>query len=141
MLRAQRARGAGDRNARVQAEGGVGIVREVVDGFNWQANVLDQQDRLQRNLVANVAHEIRTPIAILQAGHEAMLDGMTEPTPENLASLRDEVLRLARMVDDLQRLAAAEAAALQLKSTNHDLAAIAADAADSLSEPYRRRGR
>ena len=136
MLRAQRARGAGDRSARVDVDGGVGIVREVVDGFNWSANVLDQQDRVQRNLVANVAHEIRTPIAILQAGHEAMLDGMTEPTPENLASLRDEVLRLARMVDDLQRLAAAEAAALQLKSTTNDLAAIAADAADSLTEPF-----
>ncbi len=136
MLRAQRARGAGDRSARVEVEGSVGIVREVVDGFNWSANVLDQQDRLQRNLVANVAHEIRTPIAILQAGHEAMLDGMTEPTADNLASLRDEVLRLARMVDDLQRLAAAEAAALQLKSAAHNLAAIADDAADSLSEPY-----
>jgi two-component system, OmpR family, sensor histidine kinase BaeS len=136
MLRAQRARGAGDRSARVEVKGGIGIVREVVDGFNWSANVLDQQDRLQRNLVANVAHEIRTPIAILQAGHEAMLDGMTEPTPENLASLRDEVLRLARMVDDLQRLAAAEAAALQLKSAAHNLAGIAADAADSLSEPF-----
>ena len=46
MLRAQRARGAGDRNARVEVEGGVGIVGEVVDGFNWSANVLDQQDRL-----------------------------------------------------------------------------------------------
>jgi len=136
MLRAQRARGAGDRSARVPDVGGVGIVREVVDGFNWSANVLDHQDRLQRNLVANVAHEIRTPVAILQAGHEAMLDGMTEPTPENLASLRDEVLRLARMVDDLQRLAAAEAAALQLKTGTHDLAAIAADAAASLSEPF-----
>ena len=89
-----------------------------------------------RNLVADVAHEIRTPIAILQAGHEAMLDGMTEPTPENLASLHDEVLRLARMVDDLQRLAAAEAAALQLKTATYDLAAIAADAADSLTEPF-----
>ena len=136
MLRAQRARGAGDRSARAATESGVGIVREVVDSFNWSANVLDQQDRLQRNLVADVAHEIRTPVAILQAGHEAMLDGMTEPTPENLASLRDEVLRLARMVDDLQRLAAAEAAALQLNSESYDLAAIAADAADSLSEPF-----
>jgi two-component system sensor histidine kinase BaeS len=136
MVRAQRARGAGDRNARVDVEGGVGILREVVDGFNWSANVLDQQERAQRNLVANVAHEIRTPVAILQAGHEAMLDGMTEPTPENLASLRDEVLRLARMVDDLQRLAAAEAAALQLNSAAYDLSAIAADAADSLTEPF-----
>jgi two-component system sensor histidine kinase BaeS len=57
-----------------------------------------------------VAHELRTPVAVLQAGHEALLDGLAEPTPDQLASLRDEVLRLARMVTDLQDLAAADAA-------------------------------
>ena len=54
------------------------------------------------------------PIAILQAGHEALLDGVTEPTPAELSSLRYEVLRLARMVGDLQTLAAADAAVLNL---------------------------
>src|SRR5690348_17884497 len=51
---------------------------------------------------SDVAHELRTPIAILQAGHEALLDGVAEPTPAELGSLRDEVLRLARMVGDLR---------------------------------------
>ena len=78
------------------------------------AGTLDRQEQLRRNLVADVAHELRTPIAVLQAGHEALLDGVAEPTPAELASLRDEVLRLARMVGDLQTLAAADAAALHL---------------------------
>jgi two-component system sensor histidine kinase BaeS len=132
MLEAVRASGAGVRSVRIKKVRGVGVIRELLESFNQSANALDQRDRLQRNLVADVAHELRTPVAILQASHEAMLDGVTDPTPQNLGSLRDEVLRLARMVDDLQRLAAAEAAALQLTLAPHDLAAIAAEAADSL---------
>jgi signal transduction histidine kinase len=57
------------------------------------ARTMDRQEQLRRDLVADVAHELRTPIAVLQAGHEALLDGVTEPTPAELAPLRDEVLR------------------------------------------------
>ena len=78
------------------------------------AETLARQEQLRRDVVADVAHELRTPVAVLQAGHEALLDQVVEPTPDQLSSLRDEVLRLARMVDDLHTLAAAEAAALQL---------------------------
>jgi len=75
-------------------------------------------------------------VAVLQAGHEAMLDGITEPTPENLGSLRDEVLRLGRSLEDLRVLASAEAAALQLRVDPHDLADIARDAAAALADPF-----
>src|SRR4029077_9387941 len=85
-------------------------------------------------------HELRTPIAILQAGHEALLDGVAEPTPAELGSLRDEVLRLARMVGDLQTLAAADAAALHLTRTPADLAELAATAADSLARRFEAAG-
>jgi two-component system sensor histidine kinase BaeS len=61
-----------------------------------------------------------------------MLDGVAEPTPEQLASLRDEVLRLANMVNDLQTLAAADAAALHLSQHRCDLADLADDAVTSL---------
>lgn len=137
MLSAMRARGAGDRSVRIKKVHGVGVQRELLEGFNRSTDALDERDRLQRNLIADVAHEVRTPVAILQAGHEAILDGVSEPTPENLGSLRDEVLRLGRMIDDLQRLSAAEAAALQLNLAPGDLGAIAAQAADSLSESFR----
>jgi two-component system sensor histidine kinase BaeS len=75
-------------------------------------------------------------VAVLQAGHEALLDGVIEATPDELGSLRDEVLRLARMVDDLQTMAAADAAGLRLTRAHRDLAGIAAAAADSLSRQY-----
>ncbi|HUZ56431.1 MAG TPA: ATP-binding protein [Streptosporangiaceae bacterium] len=136
MLEVIRARAAGDRGARIKKVRGVGVERELQEAFNQSAEAVDRRDRLQRNLVADVAHEVRTPVAILQAGHEAMLDGVTELTSENVASLHDEVLRLARKVDDLQRLAAAESAALQLRRSPHDLAAIASQAAGSLGEAF-----
>jgi hypothetical protein len=104
------------------------------------AELLDGHERVRRDLVADVAHELRTPVAVLQAGHEALLDGIAEPTPEQLSSLRDEVLRLARMVDDLQLLAAADAAALQLARSPCDLSEVAATAADSLAGQFEMAG-
>lgn len=133
---AARARGRGHLGARAGKVRGLGEVKDLASAFDEMAEAREEQDRVRRNLVADVAHELRTPIAILQAGHEAMLDGMTSPTQDNLGSLLDEVYRLTRMVDDLQRLAAAEAAALQLTLAPHDLAEIAASAADSLADSY-----
>ncbi len=136
LLAAVRARGVGVRSALVRPVRGTGVIRELIESFNATTSSLDRQDRLRRNLVADVAHELRTPTAVLQASLEAMLDGVTEMTPENISSLRDEVLRLAKMVDDLQRLAAAESASLQLTLAPHNLAVIAAEAADSLADSF-----
>src|SRR4249919_1843799 len=140
LIAATRAMGRGDRAARVGQIPAPGELRELATAFDQMADTLDRQEQLRRALVADVAHELRTPIAVLQAGHEALLDGVAEPTPGQLASLRDEVLRLARMVGDLQTLAAAEAAALHLNRTRADLAELAATAADSLARRFEAAG-
>ena len=140
LITVTRAMGRGDRAARVGPIAAPGEIGELATAFDLMANTLDRQEQLRRDLVADVAHELRTPIAVLQAGHEALLDCVTEPTQEQLASLRDEVLRLARMVGDLQTLAAADAAALQLTLSRHDLAGIAAGAADSLAGRFEAAG-
>jgi signal transduction histidine kinase len=132
--------GRGERTARVGDVAAPGELRELATAFDQMADTRDRQDQLRRDLVADVAHELRTPIAVLQAGHEALLDGITEPTPDQLASLHDEVLRLARMVGDLQTLAAADAAALHLTRRPCDLAGIAATAADSLAGQFEAAG-
>src|SRR5690348_17682506 len=82
------------------------------------------EEQLRRDLVADVAHELRTPVAILQANIEALLDGVVDHTPEQTASLHEEVVRLARMVADLQSLASAEAATLHLHKMRCDLSTI-----------------
>ncbi len=79
------------------------------------ADSLEREDELRRALVADVAHELRTPVPILQGSCEELADGLAEPTPERLASLHEEVLRLGRVVDDLGTLASAEAAGLRLE--------------------------
>ena len=140
IIAVTRAMGRGDHAARVGEVAAPGELRELATAFDQMADTRDRQDQLRRDLVADVAHELRTPVAVLQAGHEALLDGITEPTPDQLASLRDEVLRLARMVGDLQTLAAADAAALHLTRRPCDLAGLAGAAADSLAGQFEAAG-
>ena len=140
IITVTRAMGGGDRAARVGPVTAPGELRELATAFDQMADTLDRQEQLRRDLVADVAHELRTPVAILQAGHEALLDGVVEPTPDQLTSLRDEVLRLARMVDDLQTLAAADAATLQLSLRRCDLAEVTAAAAGSLAGRFEAAG-
>ena len=136
LIDVTRAMAAGDRSARAGEIKAPSELRELAAAFDHMADTLDYEDKVRRDLVASVAHELRTPVAVLQAGHESLLDGVTEPSPEELGSLRDEVLRLARMVDDLQTMAAADAAVLHLTRGRHALAGIAGSAADSLARRF-----
>ncbi len=136
MLEAVRVRGTGDRSVRIKKINGVGVVRELLKSFNHATDTLDEQEQLRRAMVANVAHELRTPVAVLQAGHEAMLDGISALSAENVESLREETVRLGQMIDGLQRLAATESAVLQLRLARHDLADVAAGAAASLRNAF-----
>jgi two-component system sensor histidine kinase BaeS len=140
IIAVARARGHGDRAARVGSLRGPAELAELAAAVDQMADTVDRQEQLRRDLVADVAHELRTPVAILQAGHEALLDGVAEPTSDQLASLHEEVLRLARMISDLQILAAADAAAVQLSRRRCDLAGLAADAAGSLAGRFEAAG-
>jgi signal transduction histidine kinase len=133
LIEVTRAMAGGDRSSRMGPIRAPGELRELATAFDNMADAVDRQEQLRRDLVADVAHELRTPIAVLQASHEALLDGIAEPTPAQLTSLHDEVLRLTRIVGDLQTLAEADAAALRLTPSRRDLAEIAAAAADSLA--------
>ena len=136
LISTVRAIGAGDRNARVGSVDAPGEIRELTTSFDAMADDLVRQEQLRRNLVADVAHELRTPVAVLQAGCEALIDGVTKPTPEELASLHEEVIRLARLVDDFQILAAADAAALHLTTAVVDLAELTQTATDALARRF-----
>jgi two-component system sensor histidine kinase BaeS len=105
--------------------------------FDTMADSLEQEDRLRRALVADVAHELRTPVAVMQAETEALSDGITAPTTEALASLHEEAVRLGRLVEDLQTLSSAQAAPLELDRRPLDLGRVAAEAAHSLRPQFR----
>jgi two-component system sensor histidine kinase BaeS len=126
-----RAMGRGERNARVgPVTGAPAELRDLALTFDQMADTLAGQERLRRDLVADVAHELRTPVAVLQANTEALLDDLVPHTRDQTVSLHEEVVRLGRLVGDLQTLAAAEAAALQLDLQPCDLASVAAAAAE-----------
>ena len=131
LIESARAMGRGDRRARAgEVAGAPAELRELAAAFDQMADDLTAQEQLRRDLVANVAHELRTPVAVLQANTEALLDGVLAHSPEQTASLHEEAMRLGRMVEDLQTVAAAEAAALQLTRRPCDLAQVAAAAAE-----------
>jgi two-component system sensor histidine kinase BaeS len=126
----------GGSSPRVGSQAGPGELGELGRAFDAMATSLDEEDRLRRALVADVAHELRTPVAVLQAETEALADGMVNPSVGALASLHEEAVRLGRMVEDLQTLASAEAAGLELQPRPLDLGRVAADAADSLASRF-----
>lgn len=139
LLGAVRAMGSGRREARAGA-GGPGEVGELARAFDSMASDLEREDTLRRALAADVAHELRTPLAILLATCEALADGVAEPTPETLASLKDEAQRLATRVEDLEGLASAEAAALSLSRTPVDLDRVASEAAEAMAARFEAAG-
>ncbi|MGH9068166.1 MAG: sensor histidine kinase [Acidimicrobiales bacterium] len=133
VIGAARAMAAGNREARVGQTGAPGELGDLAEVFDHMADSLDREDQLRRALVADVAHELRTPLAVLQASCEALADGVIEPGPDALSSLRDETLRLSRMVEDLEALSQAAAAGLSLVKGPVDLARVVGAAADALA--------
>ena len=114
---------AGDRQSRT-TERAPGELGELAVAFNDMADAVVRSDRDRRNMTADVAHELRTPLAALQAGLEELRDGLVQPTPEGLAGLHDQSLRLGRVVADLAELSAVETAGLSLHLASVDLAQI-----------------
>jgi two-component system, OmpR family, sensor histidine kinase BaeS len=140
LTRAARAMAAGDKAIRVQDVGGPREMADLSRSFNSLADALEREDELRRMLVADIAHELRTPLAILQASTEAMADGVTEPTDMALSSLHEETIRLGRIVADLEVLASAQAATLTLHIEQVDLAVVARRAAAALAPQFEAAG-
>lgn len=122
----------GDREARTQVPATVGELDVLARAVDRMAADLQREDHLRRALVADVAHEVRTPLTVLLGEVEALQDGVVAADPERLASLHEEVLRLATLVEDLDAIAAAEAAGRSLEHELVDLAEVAATALHGL---------
>ncbi|WP_244362306.1 sensor histidine kinase [Streptomyces aquilus] len=119
-----RALAAGDRGARARIDA-PGELGDLAHAFDAMADDVSHTEQARHRLAADVAHELRTPLASLQAGLEELRDGYTEPTPDRLASLHDQALRLGRVIDDLGELAEAESARMSLHLAEVDLTVLA----------------
>jgi two-component system OmpR family sensor kinase/two-component system sensor histidine kinase BaeS len=118
---------AGDYEARVEERGSVEM-RRLARSFNAMADRLSASERQRRNLLADVAHELRTPLSIIQGNTEAVLDGLYPPDRSNLEPVLEETRVMARLLDDLQTLSTAEAGVLSLHRETVDPSQLAEDA-------------
>ncbi|MGD2114829.1 MAG: ATP-binding protein [Acidobacteriota bacterium] len=131
LAAAARDLGAGDLGRRVDVASNDELGR-LGRAFNDMAAALERAEDLRRRLVADVAHELRTPLAALRAQLEALQDGLTRPTPQTIGSLVEDAVHLGGLVDDLQDLALADAGRLPLDRRPLDLEREVRAAARSL---------
>jgi two-component system OmpR family sensor kinase/two-component system sensor histidine kinase BaeS len=125
LVAAARAIAAKDLTHRVEP-GGTIEVANVAHAFNDMADSLQKAEQLRRNLVADVAHELRTPLSVMQGTLTAQLDGVFPLDLSETAKLYDETRLLSRLVDDLRELAQVEAGQLQLNIGVIDLKRVIA---------------
>ena len=114
---------AGKLDTRVQVKskdevGRVGLA------FNHMAGELQRQEGLRKVMVADIAHELRTPLSVMQVNLEAMKDDLLPASPEELDGLHHEVIRLSRLVEDLRLLSLADSGNLHLRSDLIDVNAL-----------------
>ena len=111
---AARRLGRGDLSQRAETEG-PSEIRQLAHSFNVMAEGLEEAERHRRNLTADIAHELRTPLSNIQGYLEAIKDGLVQPTPETIDTIHGQALHLSRLVEDLRLLAQVEAGALTLQ--------------------------
>ncbi|MCX7773065.1 MAG: HAMP domain-containing protein, partial [Clostridia bacterium] len=127
----------GDYKARITEHSDTTEIGELTQTFNELAETLDTQENLKKRLTADVAHELRTPLATLQSHMEAMIDGIWVADKERLQSCHEEILRINRMVGDLERLTRFEGENLVLQKETFDMSAVISGIIRNFEPEYR----
>jgi signal transduction histidine kinase len=113
LAAAARAVASGDLGQQVRVEGSAEMV-DVAQAFNEMTVALGESERQRQNMVADVAHELRTPLSVVQGNLRAILDGVYPLDKAEISRIYDESRLLNRLVDDLRELALADAGQLRL---------------------------
>jgi hypothetical protein len=122
----------GDLSVRVPVYGR-GEFGRLAASFNHMVEELALADQRRRNLTADVAHELRTPLHIIQGNLEGVLDGVYTPTREHIGATLEETKLLARLVEDLRVLSQAESGQLPMAWEPVDMTELLTDVATSFS--------
>jgi signal transduction histidine kinase len=128
----------GDYGVRVD-EHGPPLVRALARSFNTMTARLQRADRVRRDLMADVAHELRTPLSVLQGRLEGLLDGVYPRDDRQIAELVSDTQVLARLIEDLRILALSEAGALPLEKEPTDVVALVREVVRSMATEASRR--
>ncbi len=105
---------------------------DLADAINHLSDALKSQEKLRKQMTADVAHELRTPLTALSSHLEAMIEGLWDATPERLKSCHEEVKRLGTLVEDLGQLAKIEGENLVLNKSRMDLFEIVHTVSDTM---------
>lgn len=122
----------GDLSARVPEDNSPQFQR-IIKRFNKMVGELERSEQQRRNLTADIAHELRTPLHIIRGNLEGILDGVYDPTHEHINNTLDETKLLSRLVSDLQTLSLAETRQLPLHPSSFRLADLMEDLTSSFS--------
>jgi signal transduction histidine kinase len=131
LISATRQFGKGDFSRRVAHED-KGELGELASSFNSMADDLEHTQRLRRNMVADVAHELRTPLSNLKGYLEAISDGVVKPDEALIHSLNEEASSLSRLVEDLQELSLADAGELKMTLQPEDITRLIKESVTTL---------
>ncbi len=112
----------------------------LADDFNRLALTLAQNEEIRQRWIADISHELRTPLAVLRSEIEALVDGIREATPDRLQSLKQEVLNISELVNDLYELALSDIGALDYRREPLDLAEIIAQTAEAFGPRFAESG-
>jgi len=119
LTSAARHLGRGDLSQRVQLKD-KGEMGELARAFNSMAGDLERTEQLRQNMVADAAHELRTPLSNIRGYLEAIRDGIKKPDIDTIRSIDEEATLLSQLIDDLQALSLAEAGELKLDRQAED---------------------
>jgi two-component system OmpR family sensor kinase len=132
LAAAARAVAGGDLTHQVRVEGSAEIA-EVGQAFNEMTTALEQAESLRQNMVADVAHELRSPLSVVQGNLRAILDDVYPLDKAEISRLYDETRLLSRLVDDLRELALVDAGQLRLNLVPTDAAQVIYATAENLA--------
>lgn len=113
---------------------------QLAHSFNEMAASLERAENVRRQLLADVAHELRNPLATIESYVEALSEGVLPPDQENWRALRGETARLQRLVNDLQEVSRAEAHQLELSRTRVDVDTVIRDAVRAAAPAFSTKG-
>ncbi len=130
----------GDLSVRVPLPKAKDELYSLVQTFNNLVHNLQRQEELRKRLTSDIAHELRTPLNTLLAQTEGMLDGIWEATPEHLEATRSEVIRLIRIVSDLDQVMQAEAGELSISLDVLNLNQVVERMVDSMKPSFQQKG-
>jgi two-component system OmpR family sensor kinase/two-component system sensor histidine kinase BaeS len=136
LARAARRLSHGDLGQRVPVSGSDEVMA-VMTAFNEMAEALQRSEQLRQNMIADIAHELRTPLSVIQGNLQAMLDGVYPMNEEEIAHIYDETLLLNRLVTDLRALTQAEAGQLHLNLVPTEPGELVSGMAETFREAAR----